>query len=226
MQAKPKRSATARPRVTVHYAQSLDGRIATRSGDSQWIGGPASLRFAHELRASHAAVLVGVGTVLADDPRLTTRLVDGPSPLRVVLDSTLRLPLGANVLTDGAAPTLVMTGPHAAPERARAVRERGGEVVHLPLDADGRVDLGAALACLAERGHASALIEGGGALITSALAGRLVDRLVVCIAPLVIGTGIAAVGDLGLERLREALQLRETTYTRLEQDLIVDGRLG
>ncbi|MDQ3808823.1 MAG: dihydrofolate reductase family protein, partial [Chloroflexota bacterium] len=104
-------------RVTVHYAQSVDGRLATRTGDSQWIGGPASLRLAHQLRAEHADILVGVGTVLADNPRLTVRLVAGHSPRRVVVDSTLRLPLEAHVLTDGAAPTLIATTERALPER-------------------------------------------------------------------------------------------------------------
>jgi riboflavin biosynthesis pyrimidine reductase len=115
-------------RVTLHYAQSLDGRIATCTGDSQWIGGPASLRLAHQLRAEHAAVLVGLGTVLADNPRLTVRLVDGRSPRRVVLDSRLRLPLTTNVLVDGAAPTVVATTPAAPPERVAAVRDRGVDV--------------------------------------------------------------------------------------------------
>jgi riboflavin-specific deaminase-like protein len=216
----------ARPTVTVHYAQSLDGRIATRSGDSQWIGGPASLRFAHQLRATHSAVLAGVGTVRADNPRLTTRLVDGPSPARVVLDSSLRLPLTANVLTDGAAPTLVMTTARADPARCVAIRDLGCEVVEMPSDTASRVDLTAVLRCLAERGYASVLIEGGGELITSAIGQRLVDRLVVCVAPIIIGSGIAAIGDLGLERLRDALVLRDATFTRLEGDLIVDGRVG
>ncbi len=102
-----------RTSLTVHYAQTLDGRIATRTGHSQWISGQDSLRLAHQLRASHQAVMVGVGTVLADNPRLTVRNVPGPSPLRIVVDSTLRLPLDAAVLTDGAAPTLVATTPRA-----------------------------------------------------------------------------------------------------------------
>ena len=94
-----------RPRVTLHFAQTLDGRIATRTGCSQWISGPGSLRLAHELRADHDAVMVGAGTVCSDNPRLTVRLVEGHSPLRVIVDSTLRLPLTSNVLTDGQAPT-------------------------------------------------------------------------------------------------------------------------
>src|SRR5207248_11623610 len=92
-----------RPRVTMHYAQTLDGRIATRTGQSQWISGEASLRLAHELRAAHQAVMVGVGTILADNPRLPVRLVDGASPRRIVVASPLRAPLDAHVLTDGAA---------------------------------------------------------------------------------------------------------------------------
>src|SRR5437868_3803386 len=92
-----------RPYVTIHYAQTLDGRIATCTGSSQWISGDASLTLAHELRAVHQAVMVGVGTVLADNPRLTVRLVPGRSPVRIVADSTLRLPAEAHVLTDAAA---------------------------------------------------------------------------------------------------------------------------
>ncbi len=212
-------------RVTVHYAQSLDGRIATRSGDSQWIGGQASLRFAHQLRAEHELILVGVGTVLADNPRLTVRLVEGRSPVRVVLDSTLRMPLSAHVLSDGAAPTVVATSRRATAERIEAVKATGAEVLQVDDAAGDRPDLAAVLSRLAERGYASMLIEGGRGVITSALAQRLVARLSVCVAPIVVGEGISAVGELGIQRLRDARTLRSVTMTQLDGDLIVDGKL-
>jgi riboflavin-specific deaminase-like protein len=208
------------PRVTVHYAQSLDGRLATRTGDSQWIGGPASLELAHQLRADHEAVLVGVGTVLADNPRLTVRLVAGSSPRRVVLDSTLRTPLDAHVLTDGAAPTTLVTTHRALPERVTALRELGADVLVLPPSDSGHVDLTTALEAL---GCPSVLIEGGGAVITSALREKLAQRVVVCIAPRIIGAGTDAVGDLGVDRLCEALQFASSRFSVLDDDVIFDG---
>lgn len=215
------------PRVTVHYAQSLDGRIATCTGDSQWIGGPASLRLAHQLRAEHAAVLVGVGTALADDPRLTVRLVEGRSPVRIVLDSRLRLPMTSNLLVDGAAPTCVATTPAAAAERVAAIRAHGVDVLVVEPDDRGQVDLRRLLACLGQdRGIDSVLIEGGGSVITSALREGLVERLVVCIAARLIGSGVAAVGDLGVTRLSESPGFREAQFSLLEGDVIFEGRLG
>jgi riboflavin-specific deaminase-like protein len=209
-------------RVTVHYAQSLDGRLATRRGDSQWIGGSASLRLAHQLRAEHQNILVGVGTVIADNPRLTVRLVEGASPRRIVLDSTLRLPLDANVLTDAAAPTLIATTRRAPNERVHALRERGADVVELPADECGRVDLKSVIDLLHPE---SLLIEGGAGVITSALRRRLVQRVVVCIAPRVIGQGIEAVGDLHVQRLSEALSFQTSCFSLLDDDVIFDGYL-
>lgn len=215
-----------RPHVTISYAQTLDGRLATRGGSSQWIGGPESLRFAHGLRAAHRAIMVGVGTVLADDPRLTVRLVPGADPLRVVVDCALRTPPGAAVLRDGAARgTLLACRADADPRRAAAMRALGAEVLPLPAG-QGGVDLALLLAHLAERGVPSLMVEGGARLITSLLRGRLADRLAVCVAPKILGAGISAVGDLGIDRLDGAYALRGAALTPCGVDWIIDGALA
>jgi len=216
-----------RPYVTIAYAQTLDGRVATRSGSSQWISGPQSLVFAHRLRAEHDAIMVGAGTVVADDPRLTVRHVPGRDPLRVVVDSRLRISLDASVLAGGAAHgTLLAVTPAAAPERRAAAAALGAEVLVIPADDRGRVELPMLLAALAERGIGSLMVEGGAALITSLLRARLVDRLAVCVAPLVLGTGIEGVGDLGIDALGDALRLHDVTVERYGADIVIDGRLA
>lgn len=213
------------PHVTLHYAQTLDGRIATHTGHSQWISCPDTLRFAHQLRADHEAVMVGVGTVCADNPRLTVRLVDGTSPLRVIVDSALRLPLGAHVLTDRG-PTLVAATPRAPEVRIEAVRRQGADVLIVHEDDSGRVDLADLMRRLRSRGLTSVLIEGGAALITSALRSGLVDRLTVCIAPKVIGRGIEAIGDLNVTSMSEALDFATSSFTSVGEDIIFDGQLA
>ena len=214
-----------RPAVTVHYAQTLDGRLATRTGDSQWISGQESLVLAHALRASHAAVMVGAGTVAADDPRLTARLVEGPSPVRIVVDSALSLSPSAHVVTDGAAATILATTERAPAARRELFAQLGAEVLVLPATLDGRVDLGALLEELGSRGMASVLVEGGAGLITAMLRERRVRRLVVSIAPLVVGLGIEAVGDLDIMRLRDAMAFRRASFSQLGADVIFDGEL-
>src|SRR5881409_2660624 len=212
-----------RPLVSVHYAQTIDGRIASRTGDSRWVSGEGSLRLAHELRATHDAVLVGIGTVLADDPKLTVRLVSGESPARVVVDSQLRIPPEANVLDTADARTIVVTTALASEERAAAIRARGAEVLRVKSDADGHVDLRELLAHLREQGIRRVLIEGGRGIITAALRERLVDRLTVCIAPKVIGEGIAAVGDLHIDRLRDAMTFERAGFTAYGGDVVFPG---
>lgn len=216
---------TRRPAVTIHYAQTLDGRIATLTGHSQWVSGNESLQFAHQLRADHQAILVGVGTVLADNPRLTVRLVPGVSPLRVVADCHLRVPESAHVLTDGAAKTVIATTAAAAPDRIAAASARGAEVLTLDRDDSGHVDLAQLLEHLVEIGIESVLIEGGRGIVTAALRGRLVDRVSVCIAPKIIGAGIDAVGDLAIRCLGDALTFERVSFTQLGPDVIFDGHL-
>ncbi len=214
-----------RPPVTIHYAQTLDGRLATRTGDSQWISAEPSTTFAHRLRATHAAVMVGAGTVIADDPRLTTRLVQGPSPIRIVVDSTLRLPPSAKLLNDGGAPTLLATTDRATHERRRLFSTAGAQVLVLPATPDGRVDLGALLDELGRRGLDSLLVEGGAGLITALLREHRVRRLVVSIAPMILGAGIEAIGDLDIVRLRDAVAFRRASFSQVGPDVIFDGEL-
>jgi diaminohydroxyphosphoribosylaminopyrimidine deaminase / 5-amino-6-(5-phosphoribosylamino)uracil reductase len=221
-----RRTEIARPTVTVSYAQTLDGRLATANGSSRWISSPDSLRFAHRLRAEHDAVAVGAGTACNDDPRLTVRLVRGEDPLRVVVDSTLRTPLTAAVLADGAAKGTVLAVTDHAPEgRCEKAESLGATVLRLPADGAGRVDLGALLSGLHALGVRSVMVEGGAALITSFLYERLVDRLAVCIAPKILGRGIEAVGDLGICDLTDSLTLADTSVTPYGVDLVLDSRV-
>lgn len=225
---KPAEPAASLPFVTVKYAQTLDGRIATSTGDSQWISGPASLKLAHQLRAEHDSILVGIGTVLADDPQLNVRLVDGRDPLRVIVDSRLRTPVTARVLAgDAARHTLIATTELADRERLQAIEQLGAHSVILPMVAGSPdLDLTALLGELKRRGFDSVLVEGGSRIITSLLARQLVDRLVVAIAPKLIGSGTDAVGDLGIRRLADALRFSAVTTRQLGDDIIFDGRIA
>jgi GTP cyclohydrolase II len=208
-----------RPYVVLKYAQTVDGRIATRRGEAKWISSDAERRISHGLRAACDAVLVGVGTAIIDDPQLTVRMVPGPSPLRVVLDSTLRLPSTARVL-DERAGTVVMTTEPSSEERRAALRARSVGV-HV-VDAGPRgVDLASALQTLRGLGVGSLLVEGGARVITSFFAENLVDRLVVGIAPTIMGTGIDAVGDLGVARVAESIRLTNRSVHQAGGDLLV-----
>jgi 5-amino-6-(5-phosphoribosylamino)uracil reductase/diaminohydroxyphosphoribosylaminopyrimidine deaminase/5-amino-6-(5-phosphoribosylamino)uracil reductase len=215
-----------RPTVTLSYAQTLDGRIATAGGSSQWISGPESLRLTHQLRAEHDAIMVGVGTVLADNPRLTVRLVDGPDPLRVIVDSRLRTPLDANVLAgDAAHGTILAITDRAPSERRQAAQQRGASILVLPEDEAGHVQIAPLLERLAGRGVRSVMVEGGAGMLTAFLRARLVDRMVVTLAPKVLGRGIDAIGDLEIGDLANALRLADVVYERYGDDIVIDGRV-
>lgn len=208
-----------RPRVTVSYAQSLDGCLAAAVGAPLALSGPEALRFTHQLRATHAAILVGIGTVLADDPQLTVRLVDGVHPQPVVLDSQLCLPLAARLLKHPTHRPLIVTGPQSSEPRRRALEEAGARVVRAPLDANGRIQLKTALGLLRSFGIESLMVEGGARVITAFLAEKLVDRVALTIAPRFVGGLRAYDAPVGLD-------LRDVRYQVLGVDVIVEGVLA
>lgn len=214
-----------RPFITIAYTQTLDGRTALADGRSQWIGAPESVRFAHELRASHAAIMVGIGTVLIDNPRLTVRHVAGADPLRIIVDSKLRIPLSANVLVHVAAQgTLIATTAQADQTKRAQLEALGARVLVLP-EQSGLVALMPLLEILASMHIPSLMVEGGATLITALLRERLVDRMALCIAPRLMGTGLAAIGDLGIRELDAMPELEDVTIHRYGRDIILDGRI-
>jgi diaminohydroxyphosphoribosylaminopyrimidine deaminase/5-amino-6-(5-phosphoribosylamino)uracil reductase len=176
------------PYVVLKLALSLDGRIATRTGESKWVTGPAARARVHLLRAQHDAAMVGIGTVLADDPRLTVRDAPGPSPLRIVLDTKLRLPVASRLVqTAREVPTWVICSTDAPSSAEAELVERGVEVIRAPPSAEGRVDPLAAFQALASRGIVSVMVEGGAELAGSVLAGAMVDEVHCFIAPILLG---------------------------------------
>ncbi|MFQ5877754.1 MAG: bifunctional diaminohydroxyphosphoribosylaminopyrimidine deaminase/5-amino-6-(5-phosphoribosylamino)uracil reductase RibD [Acidobacteriota bacterium] len=217
---------TGVPFVTLKAGMSLDGRIATRRGESRWITSRRAREQARSLRARHDAVLVGVNTVLADDPRLAAS-GGGRAPARVVLDARLRTPSGARLLRDGAGgQTLILTLAGASERRRRRLERRGALVVPLP-SRRGRVDLRAALVELGRRGIRSILVEGGSEVLGSALDERIGDRIVLYVAGKILGgrTALPAFGGLGAGRLREAARLYGWSIRPLGEDLVLEGRL-
>jgi diaminohydroxyphosphoribosylaminopyrimidine deaminase/5-amino-6-(5-phosphoribosylamino)uracil reductase len=176
------------PHVALKLALSLDGRIASRTGSSKWVTGPEARARVHQLRAQHDAVLVGIGTALADDPRLTVRDAPGNSPLRVVLDTKLRLPVASRLVQSAReVPTWVVCTTDAPSSNEEALTERGVDVLRAAPSAEGRVDPLAALKLLASRGIVTVMIEGGAELAGSVLAGAVVDELHCFIAPILLG---------------------------------------
>jgi GTP cyclohydrolase II len=208
-----------RPYVVLKFAQTLDGRIATTTGDAKWISTEAERTLSHALRASCDCVLVGIGTVMQDDPQLTVRMVPGASPIRVILDSTARMPLTAQALGAEAA-TTVLTTDRSSDERRTALRRVGARVEIVESSADG-VDLPAALDRLRRSGVRTMLVEGGARVITSMLAGGVVDRIIVAVSPLIIGAGTEAVRDLGVTRIADGIRLVNRSMHAVGDDVLL-----
>jgi diaminohydroxyphosphoribosylaminopyrimidine deaminase/5-amino-6-(5-phosphoribosylamino)uracil reductase len=213
-----------RPFVMLKLAASLDGRIATARGESRWISGPAARRWVHELRNRVDAVMVGSGTVLADDPALTCRVRGGRDPIRIVVDGRLRTPVRARLVRQRSpAATLIATTASAPAARRVALTRAGVEVLLVP-GARGHVSLPALFRELAARGIVSVLIEGGGELAAAALRAETVDRALLVSAPLLLGgDGRAMLGSLGVGRLARAPHVADPIFSRLGPDLLIEG---
>ncbi|MCR4404636.1 MAG: bifunctional diaminohydroxyphosphoribosylaminopyrimidine deaminase/5-amino-6-(5-phosphoribosylamino)uracil reductase RibD [Candidatus Acetothermia bacterium] len=217
---------TGRPFVILKLAMSLDGRSATRTGESRWISNERSRELVHWMRSRYAAVLVGINTVLKDDPQLTARLEGARDPWRIILDSEGRLPLDAQVLRlESAAPTVVATTQGMPPAKEEELLRRGARVWRLKSRA-GRVDLADLLARMGAEGLDSLLVEGGPTVAASFLEAGLVDKIVFFIAPKIVGGPVSAIAGSGVERLTEAWQLRDISVRMLDGDLVYESYLG
>ncbi len=218
---------TNTPFVVMKYAMTLDGRIAAYTGDSKWVTGEAARAHVQQTRKRLSAIMVGIGTVLADDPMLNCRIESGVDPLRLVCDSTLRIPLDSQLVrTAKDIPTWVFCA-QAPQDRQKALEDAGVSIIPLPDEHGERVDLAAAMAYLGQNQIDSVLLEGGGTLNGEALRLGLVDRVQAYIAPKLIG-GAAARGPVegpGIARMADAVALTDPTITRLGEDILIEGRI-
>jgi diaminohydroxyphosphoribosylaminopyrimidine deaminase/5-amino-6-(5-phosphoribosylamino)uracil reductase len=217
---------TGLPYVTLKAGITIDGAVATASGESQWITGTESRLAVQYLRDTHDAIMVGIGTVLTDNPRLTTRLPQGggKNPLRVIVDSTLRMPTTATLLAE-AGQTLILTTAAASAVDVERLRAVNVEILCVAGDA-GAIDLRDAMCQLGMRGIQSILLEGGGRLHHGALHAGIVDRLCVFIAPLLLGgSGIPLFCGQGVMNLKDAFRLQQLHVERYGDDLLLDGEL-
>jgi diaminohydroxyphosphoribosylaminopyrimidine deaminase/5-amino-6-(5-phosphoribosylamino)uracil reductase len=225
-----KHSCTGRPFVIAKCAATLDGRIATRTGDSKWITGEAARAFVHELRHAVDAILVGVGTVAADDPLLTARLEHGRAkdPLRVILDTHLRVAPNARVLNHGSsADTLIVAGRGAPEEAKRRVLRPGVRVIEAETRT-GRIDIGALAGQLGAMGVASILVEGGSRVLASAFQAGIVDKVCFFYAPLILGgdDGQPICRGPGAERIQDGIRLHRVRTYRFGEDVMIEGYVG
>ncbi len=217
---------TGRPFVTLKMAATLDGRIATHTGDARWVTGTAARALVHRLRHAMDAILVGVGTVLADDPSLTARLEAerGVDPTRIVLDSRLRMPATAKMLNQSStADTWVVCGPEAPLRNKESLRARGATLLEVPIKSDG-IDFQCLMGTLGDKGITSVLIEGGAHVAASAIRDDVVDKALFFYAPNILGgEGIPMFAGRGPDLMSESVPLSDVEVSRVGRDILVSG---
>ncbi len=219
---------TGLPFIAVKAAMTLDGKIATHSGHSRWITGPEARLFVHSLRNQYDAIMVGIGTVLADDPELTTRLPEGGrNPVRIILDSEARTPLAAKVVTDGQAKTIIAVTSRAPAERMEALRKAGAEVLIVPECAQ-RVSLPALCKLLGSRMITSILVEGGSAIHGAIIDAKLGDKLYWFVAPKIVGGSSAPnpVGGQGVSTMEAAILIEDQAWQQVGADFLLMGHFS
>jgi len=217
-----------RPFVTIKVAQSMDGKIATYTGDSKWVTNEESRKFVHKLRSEADAVLVGVNTVIKDDPLLTARAFKAKrQPLRIVLDSALKIPMKSRIIKTGPGRVVIATTQKAPGRKKEALEKKG--VIVLPLKEDrGKVDLQALLLSLAKRGVSHLLVEGGGNVAAGFVERNLADEILFFISPKIIGgkDAVTSIEGRGIERVAQAVRLNDVNVERFGEDILVRGYLG
>lgn len=214
------------PFVTLKLAASLDGKIATVSGDARWISGENSRRLVHQLRNQVDVVVTGVGTVIADDPQLTCRIADGRNPWRVILDSQLRIPLSAKLLRQpDPERSVIVTGQRSPQRKARAIESLGAQVWRIKLR-QGRIPWTAVLRKLAAQGALHVMIEGGATTAAWALQEKAVDKILFFYAPMILGGDARVMIDaLGVKRIRQAIRVKRTRVRAWGPDTLVSAYL-
>jgi diaminohydroxyphosphoribosylaminopyrimidine deaminase/5-amino-6-(5-phosphoribosylamino)uracil reductase len=214
------------PFVVLKVAATLDGKIATRTGDSKWISGEASRRFVHKLRDKVDGVLVGVGTVLRDDPLLTARMKEGREPYRIVLDSRLKIPEEAKIFEYSPSKVILATTESAPQEKIERLEKRGVRVLIID-SKEGRVDLRSCLRKLGEIEIMSLLVEGGSQVNGSFLDEALIDKFVLFLSPKLMGDpqALGIFGGRGVSNLKEAVGLKEIKTKRIGEDILIEGYL-
>jgi diaminohydroxyphosphoribosylaminopyrimidine deaminase / 5-amino-6-(5-phosphoribosylamino)uracil reductase len=218
---------TKRPFVILKTAATLDGRIATRTGDSKWVTGPSARQFTHTVRHSVDGIMVGIGTVKQDDPSLTTRLQREKvkDPLRIVLDTRLSISEKARLLNiKSDAKTILVTGDDVSPEKKHRLEKQGVIIIESPLK-DGFIDLEALIYRLGTMGITSLLIEGGGRVAASALSCRIVDKILFFYAPKILGgdDGVPICQGPGFDHMSDCIQIQDILVHRFDDDILVEG---
>ncbi|HPG38480.1 MAG TPA: bifunctional diaminohydroxyphosphoribosylaminopyrimidine deaminase/5-amino-6-(5-phosphoribosylamino)uracil reductase RibD [bacterium] len=216
---------TGKPLITLKIAQTLDGRIATSSGHSKWITSEQARSMAHKLRSLNDALLIGIGTILMDDPQLTLHSVKGVQPRRIILDSKLRVPLDANILNDKLpGRTIILATATASREKISRIEEKGGQVILFEPDSRGWVPQDKIWNKLGEIGITSVVVEGGSTVFTETIKSGFADRFCYFVAPKILGSGIDAIGDLNIRNINSAIPLADVVVKRLDTDFVITGR--